>query len=888
MSSHPTRKSTEILDPALVGNQPTSALTSDTPKPQPDPVSTSGPAVSNEEASDSESKDMSKGTAELICDKPTVEKSWEVLTKEVNSLDEGLVGGWKEDIDTLLVFAGLFSAVVTAFTIESYQWLQEAPEDTTVTLLRQISRQLNDTTTPTSREVFEVSPIVVRINILWFLSLIIALVDALFALLCKQWLREHRRFTHTRTPAELLTLSWLRNQSLQAWHIHTILASLPMLLELAVFLFLAGVLELLRDRHRVVFAIALGVVGFAGLFYLGTTVIPTVSIARQALQVTPQLREMRLGGYTDHSPIDFIMSLPPLEHTCPFKSPQAWATFQAFKFVSRVPGLIRRSYVLCYRDYSPSTEWAFVGTINSFSNWSSVDLEIIQRSNVKLAPPLYELNAFRWLVSELRDSPIMIPHLHNTLKTLPTHLVMPAVLDQWCFLPHREWTTLDIEAVLQSHSKDGSNRYRRRSFLGPQRETVVFNRLLHYINVLHGAADLELWDHERLPELLQELQSGNESIASEFHDIGLPIHIIDKLPQFSNLDFDEVWRNFAGIFESPFTGDQYRATVMKYLAAYIVASSPDYTLHAPRIATTSRFIRSNAGRGLLSKMHNIMLERFIYRYTQHEDNRNWMEAMDIVRRIHRLPRDYFTPIPGYFPVSLSRLQKSLNNLSRTEPSIDHFEYLGSFRKYWDNAVRYYRWELLVVLSDHINDFPRSNAEWPTRRTESKVSPLVASPAGLEFIAFVNDQLVVNRDMYDFLIGETRIAWQKVIEQARGAHSELPPDYFRSIAHETSDSDYEANLSRREARAGTHDGESSGPRIKIDTEKATREEDATACSEPQPSPESQDDTGLSLVGDPDPNQEESIPLQLVVARNPGRRNLVRDEEAMGGPGADGNM
>ncbi|KAJ8083520.1 hypothetical protein PM082_009394 [Marasmius tenuissimus] len=365
MSSHPTRKSTEILDPVLAGNQPTSALTSDTPKPQPDPVSTSGPAVSNEEASDSESKDMSKGTAELICDKPTVEKSWEVLMKEVNSSDEGLVGGWKEDIDTLLAFAGLFSAVVTAFTIESYQWLQEAPEDTTVTLLRQISRQLNDTTTPTSREVFEVSPFVVRINILWFLSLIIALVDALFALLCKQWLCEHRRFTHTHTPAELLTLSWLWNQSLQAWHIYTILVSLPMLLELAVFLFLAGVLELLRDRHRVVFAIALGVVGFAGLFYLGTTVIPTVSIAWQVLQITPQLREMRLGGYTDHSPIDFIMSLPPLEHTCPFKSPQAWAAFQTFKFISRVPGLIRILYVLCYRDYSPSAEWAYsMGRLN--------------------------------------------------------------------------------------------------------------------------------------------------------------------------------------------------------------------------------------------------------------------------------------------------------------------------------------------------------------------------------------------------------------------------------------------------------------------------------------------------------------------------------------------
>ncbi|EEB99909.1 hypothetical protein MPER_00285, partial [Moniliophthora perniciosa FA553] len=39
--------------------------------------------------------------------------------------------------------AGLFSAVVTAFLIESYQWLSEDPANTTVALLIQISAQLN-------------------------------------------------------------------------------------------------------------------------------------------------------------------------------------------------------------------------------------------------------------------------------------------------------------------------------------------------------------------------------------------------------------------------------------------------------------------------------------------------------------------------------------------------------------------------------------------------------------------------------------------------------------------------------------------------------------------------------------------------------------------------
>ncbi|KAK1220267.1 hypothetical protein PQX77_016972, partial [Marasmius sp. AFHP31] len=178
---------------------------------------------------------------------------------------------------------GLFSAVVTAFTIESYQWLEQAPEDTNVVLLTQIFQKLNNETISPPPQ-FEASSSAIRINVLWFLSLTIALVDALFALLCKQWLREHERNTHTCSPAEALALRWLRNQSLEKWRVPTILASLPILLELALFLFLTGVLEFLWIRHRVPFGFAMGVIGFAGLCYIGTAITPAVNILRQALQ----------------------------------------------------------------------------------------------------------------------------------------------------------------------------------------------------------------------------------------------------------------------------------------------------------------------------------------------------------------------------------------------------------------------------------------------------------------------------------------------------------------------------------------------------------------------------------------------------------------------------
>ncbi|KAL0562732.1 hypothetical protein V5O48_019349, partial [Marasmius crinis-equi] len=116
---------------------------------------------------------------------PKLNKSWEEVVKRVDRIDDGLGQGWKEDIDTLLVFAGLFSAVVTAFTTESYQWLSEDPADTTVMILNQISRQLNgqNVTTVNENPRFSPSSSVVRINLFWFLSLILALVDALLGLM---------------------------------------------------------------------------------------------------------------------------------------------------------------------------------------------------------------------------------------------------------------------------------------------------------------------------------------------------------------------------------------------------------------------------------------------------------------------------------------------------------------------------------------------------------------------------------------------------------------------------------------------------------------------------------------------------------------------------------
>ncbi|KAK1219676.1 hypothetical protein PQX77_017627 [Marasmius sp. AFHP31] len=826
----------------------------------------------------------------------TLEKSWEVIMKEVTALDEGLVGGWKEDIDTLLVFAGLFSAVVTAFTIESYQWLQEAPEDTTVALLKQISQQINGSSISQSGpDEFTVSSSVVAINALWFLSLILALVDALFALLCKQWLRENRRHTHTPTPSEALALRWLRNQSLEKWQVPTILASLPMLLESALFLFLAGLLELLRTRHPVLFKLATIVVAFATLFYFGTTVIPTVNIIRQARQVTQKLDYTRKYPNNSSSPVDFIMTLPPMEYTCPYKSPQAWTTFQVLRFISRIPSLLlhcvrlfvtkrrlrlrRRDYIATrsilnkFSEYLNPTRQEIIGNL---SNWSSVDLELLQRSSVNLAPPFYELDAFRWLVAELRDSPHMIPHLRNILSTIPLHLVMPAVLDQWFFLPERKWAVRDIEAALDSNLTykgiEGHLTFAKRRCLDHGRRMGYFNRLLHWTNVSMNGGN----DHD----------SGRDSPPPFL----TPFETIDANPD--NDLRDRLWDIYTEILQGPARPKYYRETLMEDLAPYIIASSLDYTLHLPTTTTTSSFVKSTVGRDFLSNVHNIILERALYKDTEVNNRLNWTEAMDIVQRVHNFPEDHFRVIPGHFSLSLSKLRKTLDNLSPADPEVN-FGYLDSFRRGWDNAHLWIKVEFVNIISEHINHYPQSDAESSHCPDLSKISPLVMSSAGLKLITFVNDHLAKEWDIWDGLRNNGRTGWRDAIERARAAHSELSPDHFKHIFHGLRDDPPAPaqRSSRQEAKVGAQAEVSGGsPRGVTDTGDVDRDEQMEGPSNPKPSlqpkPGELDEQG-PLVEDA---ERGSIPRQPVPTGDPasGSASGSVQGNVVGGPDADENV
>lgn len=218
--------------------------------------------------------------------------AWGECSKRLRKHDRSVVKGWKEDIDTLLVLVGLFvllsvcllisdqagllSAVITAFIIESYRMLQQNSEDVLVSLLQQISAQISNNSLPiATKPPWSKPDSAVRINILWFSSLVFSLTAALIGILVKQWLRDYLSSVAS-SPREGTRIRQFRHQGLVRWHIPEIIALLPIFLQVALAFFFLGLLDLLWTLDRVVAGVVTVLVAASLLFLVVTTVLPAI------------------------------------------------------------------------------------------------------------------------------------------------------------------------------------------------------------------------------------------------------------------------------------------------------------------------------------------------------------------------------------------------------------------------------------------------------------------------------------------------------------------------------------------------------------------------------------------------------------------------------------
>ncbi|KAJ7824051.1 hypothetical protein B0H13DRAFT_1658750, partial [Mycena leptocephala] len=193
---------------------------------------------------------------------PTAE-IWKLYLKETEAEDKELAELWQIGLDQLLIFAGLFGAILTAFLIESRKDLKEDP-------LQELLQALRHDSAASISEPFRPTKSSLVVNAAWFSSLGLTLVSALAAVLAKGWLAQYTPATPgvRSTDACERHLRYLRSRQ---WRLAMIVGGIPLLIQIALFLFAVGLVVLTAgDDFGISITLFVMTVLTTCLYFLGT------------------------------------------------------------------------------------------------------------------------------------------------------------------------------------------------------------------------------------------------------------------------------------------------------------------------------------------------------------------------------------------------------------------------------------------------------------------------------------------------------------------------------------------------------------------------------------------------------------------------------------------
>ncbi|SJL12503.1 uncharacterized protein ARMOST_15930 [Armillaria ostoyae] len=246
---------------------------------------------------------------------------WPIYLEEAADFDANMLAEWRDTIDVLLVFAGLFSVVLTTFVTQTSQNMQPNYNQASTLILFEILKatasngsQISIPSSPTAFFSPGPSSSDEWINSLWFVSLTLSLITALVAVLVKQWLHQYVAIVSDSSARDRARIRHMRYAGLQAWQVPMIIGILPVLLHVSLALFFAGL---------AVF-----------LFSLGMKVAWLVSII----------------GVATYMAYIIALILPVVYPYCPFKVPLTLYVHPLYQFIS--DSLIPRIVLIRQYPYS--------------------------------------------------------------------------------------------------------------------------------------------------------------------------------------------------------------------------------------------------------------------------------------------------------------------------------------------------------------------------------------------------------------------------------------------------------------------------------------------------------------------------------------------------------
>ncbi|KAF5353788.1 hypothetical protein D9758_010628 [Tetrapyrgos nigripes] len=213
---------------------------------------------------------------------------WKVYLDEAETFDDEMLKGFRDTLDALLVFAALFSAVVTSFVISTVVNLQPDYTKITASLMREqnlLLRAAGDTTalnavpkTSVDLDNTDVSTKDLWINGLFFASLSLSLATALLSVLVKQWLQAYTLSLPTGNAQERAKIRHFRYLGFEMWKVPEIIGLLPIILHASLGLFMAGLSVYVSELHQSLCWTVVSVTGISFLMYFGSIIIPVIHI----------------------------------------------------------------------------------------------------------------------------------------------------------------------------------------------------------------------------------------------------------------------------------------------------------------------------------------------------------------------------------------------------------------------------------------------------------------------------------------------------------------------------------------------------------------------------------------------------------------------------------
>ncbi|CAG8452991.1 9392_t:CDS:2 [Acaulospora colombiana] len=205
--------------------------------------------------------------------------SWEIYNHKAAEVDREMIKDWNNSLNTLLIFTALYSAVLTAFIIESMKLLHEDPTETTRNILIIISKQLSNNSLPAFEPIaYQTPQYAVVVNALFFTSLSCALIAALSAVLALQWVANYDMGLNTSSARKRALQRHVRFRGVEKWRMAEFIASLPLLIFMALFLFFIGIADWLWHMNRAISGIVIGGIGIGCLLYTVTNLISITNV----------------------------------------------------------------------------------------------------------------------------------------------------------------------------------------------------------------------------------------------------------------------------------------------------------------------------------------------------------------------------------------------------------------------------------------------------------------------------------------------------------------------------------------------------------------------------------------------------------------------------------